>query len=207
MAKRTITLIRHGKVNGPAALYGHTDIALSISGANDLTRNIKQIHQHTSITHILSSPLERCAKPAQQLSTELGLPLDIIEDLKEMHFGEWDGIPFDAFDEQQWQALDRFWEMPATIKAPEGESLQEFALRVIDVWEQTISKSASKHQLIICHGGVIRILIAHILDLDWRNAALFKQLHIDYASHTRIEIADHPAALPIIKYISSTTLT
>ena len=205
MTSRIITLIRHGKVDGPAALYGHTDIAMSRLGADELQGNLQRIHQLHPVSQIISSPLIRCALPAQTFAKMHQLPLQIIDGLKEMHFGEWDGIPFEQFNEQQWQSLGQFWDSPANAQAPGGELLQAFAERIRMCWQAIIEKTDAQHQLVICHGGVIRILIALVLNLDWRNPALFKQLQIDHASQTRIEIASHPAALPVVKCIGAAT--
>jgi alpha-ribazole phosphatase len=199
-----ITLIRHGKVDGPAALYGHTDIAMSEAGAAELLCNIRHIHQQNPITHLVNSPLIRCAIPAQEFARHYELPLAIVDDLKEMHFGEWDGIPFEQFDEKRWQLLTHFWELPSKAHAPDGESLQAFAERIIACWKKIAANNHAAHQLVICHGGVIRIVIAYLLDLDWRNASLFRQLNIDYASHTRIELPIYENASPVIKYIGMT---
>lgn len=201
MTNPIITLIRHGKVDGPAALYGHTDIAMSEAGAAELQRNICQIHQQNPVTHVVSSPLLRCATPAKKFAQQHQLPLQVVDGLKEMHFGEWDGVPFEQFEEKRWQLLADFWELPSQAHAPDGESLQAFAGRIIDCWKQIAANNHAAHQLVICHGGVIRIVIAYLLNLDWRNASLFRQLTIDYASHTRIELAIHENALPVIKYI------
>lgn len=205
MNKRIITLLRHGKVDGPAALYGHTNIVMSAQGRTELRRATNAIHQQQPITHVISSPLIRCAQSAQEFSQVNQLPLQIIDSLQEMHFGNWDGIAFDNFAEHQWQEIVRFWETPATAHAPDGEPLQQFAERIIRSWQIIAGNTEAKHQLVICHGGVIRIIIALLLNLDWRNAALFKQLHIDYASHTRIELSDAENSLPIIKWIGVIT--
>lgn len=201
MSNRIITLIRHGKVDGPAALYGHTNIASSVEGLRELHTNIQQLHQLNPISHIVCSPLMRCAQPAQEFSLAQQLPLQVIDELKEMHFGCWDGIPFDQFGDEHWLTLNQFWETPATAHAPDGETLEQFAGRVIRSWKQIYTNITAEHQLVICHGGVIRIIIAHLLNLDWRNARLFRQLNINYASHTRIDIATQQNALPIIQYI------
>lgn len=204
--KRVITLLRHGKIAGAAGLYGRTDVPLSETGRADLQHALASIHQHTAINCIISSPLQRCATVAQEFAAQHSLPLVIEPNLQEMHFGIWDGIPFDELGDE-WDNLARFWESPNTALPPEGESLQDFAQRVIDAWQRFISSidnqehSETGHHVIVCHGGVIRIIIAHLLKLDFCNASLFQQLHIDYASHSRIEIAPHAQAVPVIKYI------
>ena len=204
MTATTITLVRHGKVDGPAALYGRTDIALSAVGRSDLTRALNSLHTQTPITHIISSPRLRCAQVAQEFSTLNTIPLHIEDNLQEMDFGVWDGIPFDQLGDE-WKNIEAFWESPHSMQPPGGESLNDFAARIIHTWELLIRNNQPEHILVVCHGGVIRIIIAHLLQLDWRNAALFKQLQIDYASHTRIEIGSYDHALPVIKWIAAQT--
>lgn len=204
MTSTLITLVRHGKVAGPAALYGRTDIALSATGHSDLTRTLNSLHAQSSINHLISSPRIRCLQVAQEFSAQHKIPLHTEDDLQEMDFGIWDGIPFDELG-NEWKNLEAFWDSPHGVQPPEGESLTDFATRVIGSWESLISNAKPGHEVIICHGGVIRIIIAYILQINWRNPQLFKQLQIDYASHTRIEIGSHDKALPIIKWIAAQT--
>jgi alpha-ribazole phosphatase len=204
MTSTIIALVRHGKVAGPAALYGRTDIALSAAGHSDLTRTLNNLHAQNSIHQIISSPRIRCLQVAQEFSAQHKIPLRTEENLQEMDFGIWDGIPFDELGDE-WKNIEAFWESPHSMQPPEGESLTGFAARVISSWESLIQNTKVGHQIIVCHGGVIRIIIAHILQIDWRNPALFKQLQIDYTSHTRIEIGTHDKALPIIKWIAAQT--
>jgi len=202
MTSAIITLVRHGKVAGPAALYGRTDIAISPTGHSDLTRTLNSLHAQTPIEYLISSPRIRCLQVAQEFSTQHKIPLRTEANLQEMDFGIWDGIPFDELGDE-WKNIEAFWESPHTMHPPQGESLQNFAARVIKAWSNLTDNASTGHHLILCHGGVIRIIIAHILQIDWCNARLFKQLHIDYASHTRIEIVNYENALPIIKWIGS----
>ena len=200
MATKTFTLIRHGKVNGKPALNGYTDVALSEQGYNDLKNTIEKIHAALAVDNIVASPLIRCAIPAREFSEKYQTPLQLDPQFKEMHFGTWDGIPFDDLV-NEWQHLEAFWNSPFLNHPPEGETLAAFAKRVIDAWENLMQRASGEHNLIVCHGGVIRIILAHILQMDWRNANLFKQLHIDFSSYSRIEIADHEGALPAVKCI------
>ena len=202
MTSTIITLVRHGKVAGPAALYGCTDIALSADGHRDLLRTLNSLHAQTPINQLISSPRLRCLQVAHEFSAQYQIPFHAEENLQEMHFGIWDGIPFDELGDE-WKNIEAFWESPHSMQPPNGESLTDFAARVINSWELLTKNTKAGHQIIVCHGGVIRIIIAHILQIDWRNPQLFKQLHIDYASHTRIEIPTYGNALPIIKWIGA----
>lgn len=202
MTSTLITLVRHGKVAGPAALYGRTDIALSAAGYADVTRTLQNVHAHSPVSQVISSPRQRCLTVAQEFSAQHRIALQIEENLREMDFGVWDGVPFDALG-NEWKNIEAFWDSPEGVQPPQGEALNDFAARIISSWATLIGNAKSAHHLVICHGGVIRILIAHILKLDWQNPALFKQLQIDYASHTRIEIGDYDYAVPVIQWIGN----
>jgi len=43
--------------------------------------------------------------------------------------------------------------------------------------------------LVVAHGGVIRMIIAHILQLDWKKSSWHQQLQIGNASLTRISLS------------------
>ncbi len=202
MSDKKITLVRHGKVNGKPALYGHTDIELSEQGQQDLFRTLTHLHEREPASQIISSPLIRCAVLATAFAQEQQIPLRIEPALKEMNFGVWDGIAFDELA-NDWQALENFWQTPHSAHAPEGETLADFAARVINAWETLLQQTDAGHHLVVCHGGVIRIIIAHLLGIDWRNPRLFRQLQVDYASHTRVEIDSYHDATPIIKWIAA----
>lgn len=202
MTSHAITLLRHGKVAGPAALYGHTDIALSAQGYSDLQASLSQLHSTQPIDSIISSPLIRCAQVARQFSSAGNIPLAIVPDLTEMHFGAWDGVPFDQLGDH-WPSLEKFWQAPDKLQPPAGESLSDFNARVIAAWQALLQEHKYAHRVIICHGGVIRVIIAHILGLDIANARLFQQLHIDYASHSRIEVNPLDNSCAVIKWIGA----
>ena len=196
----TFTLLRHGPVAGSPALYGHTDVSLSEQGHIAMCSAIDVIHSHLQIDHIVSSPLVRCSRAAQLFAQQNNVPIAIVSDLKEMNFGDWDGIPFDQLADE-WKNLEAFWQSPSTIQPPNGELLEAFATRIIRAWETLLASSKPQHYLVACHGGAIRIIVAHLLNIDWRNANLFTQLHISYNSSTRIEIGDFENSAPIIKWI------
>jgi alpha-ribazole phosphatase len=200
----TFTLLRHGQVSGAPALYGHTNISLSEHGYTLMCAAIERINESLTIDRVVTSPLTRCAKVAKLISVKYAVPLHIVNDLAEMHFGDWDGVAFDQL-ENRWAQLEAFWQSPDAVQPPNGEQLDGFARRVITAWEKLVTDTSkninSTHNLVICHGGTIRIIIAHILQIDWRNAALFTQLQINYSSYTRVELKGPGKTQAIIKCI------
>lgn len=227
-----IYLLRHGKVNGRAALYGKTDIEVAPSvNKAILTTLIK--HQQL-FSQVLTSPLKRCAELAELFATQAHKPLETMNDMQEMNFGSLDGICFDdlpyllsenkgaqashrfkpkgnslnivkpnstlqKFD--NWQALENFWQSPDEYPLPEAETLANFNARIKAQWQILLKRHQNHSILLVSHGGVIRMILAEVLGLDWRNAKLFSQLTIRNASFTHI-YHDISADLCHVKAIS-----
>ncbi|WP_233078339.1 histidine phosphatase family protein [Rheinheimera soli] len=178
-----IDLVRHGPVAGPAALYGWTDVQLQQQSPTCLDWLCAQSYQH-----ILSSPLQRCLLSAEAQAKRLQLKLSIEPDLREMNFGLWDGVPFDQ-QSPHWPAQQQFWQQPFAITPPEGESLTHFQQRVLRAFElHSSSQYEQQHPqtLWLVHGGVIRLLLANLLNIDLKQSHWLQQLSIAYGSVSRI---------------------
>ncbi|MGF1765451.1 alpha-ribazole phosphatase family protein [Aliivibrio kagoshimensis] len=184
-----IHLLRHGKVEGEPALYGSTDVAVS-------TEIIEQMAQalqcgELSFDEIVSSPLQRCLVLADTLRAERDTPMLTDAGFQEMDFGLYDGQPFDQL-KNEWQALEQFWQDPANHPLPGSESIDDFRARVVRSWQQLLQRYSSNESidrsiLLITHGGVIRMLLSHVLGLDCSNPKLFSNLSIANASVTTID--------------------
>jgi broad specificity phosphatase PhoE len=83
-----------------------------------------------------------------------------------------------------------------------SKSLDDFHRRVVEGWQLITAQSKGQNNLVVCHGGVIRMILAHILNVDYRQGSWYSELSIDYASLTRIEIPAHPNAQPVVRFIN-----
>jgi len=195
-----IDLIRHVKVDGPAALYGYTDIAPQTEQNNRLLAALVQSQQLSPYDLVISSPLQRCQLLAQQFSTMNKIPLVCLNGFKEMNFGDFDGVAFDdisSSNSQGWQLLEKFWQAPSNIHLPNGETLQQFHHRVTSAWLALITQQFNDltnrqkplRILLVAHGGVIRMILADILQLDWQSATWQQHLQIANASCSKIAIS------------------
>ncbi|MCF2949867.1 alpha-ribazole phosphatase family protein [Paraglaciecola aquimarina] len=192
-----IDLLRHGSIDGPPALYGRTDVCLSEQGLKQMFRQVRQL---AFPDNIISSPLRRCKEFAQEMARDHQLPLHLEDDLRECDFGAWDGIKFDDTS-QQWPLMTSFWQDPSHNTPPKGESLQDFHQRVVNAWNKLTKQFSQEYSLVVCHGGVIRQILAHLLPVDWQDGDWYSQLNIGYASLTRITIADFAGAKPSVNFV------
>ena len=91
---------------------------------------------------------------------------------------------------------------PLHYSPPNGESLIDFSNRVKNAWDALQDRFVGKHALIVTHGGVIRIILHHIMQTEL-NAVM--RIAVPYACLTRISIS-HSAdgtMLPTLIFHSS----
>jgi len=196
-----VSLLRHVKVNGPAALYGHTDITPQLGQNKSLLAELVKFQQLAPYDLVISSPLQRCQLLAEQFSKACKIPLVCLNDFKEMNFGDFDGIAFDDINvddnSQNWQLLEKFWQAPSNNTLPNAETLAQFHHRVTTAWLKLIKEQFSDLTrekksfkiLLVAHGGVIRMILSHALQLDWQSAAWQQNLQIVNASCSKITVS------------------
>jgi alpha-ribazole phosphatase len=130
---------------------------------------------------LVSSPLQRCARFAEELAMQSGLPIELNKDLQELHFGAWEGQSAAALMETDAQALGLFWADPYSFTPPEGEPVAEFSARVLAAVARLHGAYAGERVLLVSHGGVMRLLLAHarglpreqLLNVEVAHGALF----------------------------------
>ena len=162
MTKLQIDLLRHGETTLSHTLRGHLDDDLTEQGWLQMQSTIQQ-YMTTPVDWdvIISSPLRRCRCFAEHLADQLRLPMRVNEHIKEMYFGDWEGISTQAIYEAEPEQLANFWQFPTQHHAPNGESLTQFQQRIFIGFEQIYTQIQAQNgqkALVITHGGVIKLL-------------------------------------------------
>jgi alpha-ribazole phosphatase len=118
-------LVRHGPTHAKT-FTGWRDIPAELSDTAALQRLDTHLPPDAPV---ISSDLIRATATADALSRNRPrLPHD--PDLREFHFGDWDGLGF-AEVADRWPDLSRrYWEEPGDVAPPGGESWHEAAARV-----------------------------------------------------------------------------
>jgi alpha-ribazole phosphatase/probable phosphoglycerate mutase len=155
-------LLRHGEPVGGKRYRGRTDDPLSEKGWQQMR---EAVGDHRPWDVIVSSTLSRCAAFARELSTRHGLPLELEPRFMELGFGEWEGRTAAELLVRDPLLLARFWQDPVRHAPPGGETLAGFRDRVKSAFEEALSRHAGRHVLVVCHAGVIRMLVSQALDM------------------------------------------
>lgn len=175
-----IYLIRHTQTNTSKGLcYGQSDVALADSFLSDARDVLKKLPVLQTEDKIFSSPLSRCLRLANLLSD------DIIFDtrLLEVNFGDWENV---AFSEIAPEHLKHWTENFVTLAPPNGESFSVLCERVANFWQDVIQLE-NERIFIVTHAGVIRALLAEVLQLPLANAFQFR---VDYGSVHKLRYAN-----------------
>jgi alpha-ribazole phosphatase len=187
--QRTLYLLRHGEIATPGILAGKTDVALSDEGLRHLWKTSEQLPE---ISQCISSPLQRCQMFAKEYSWKNSIDLQLDDKLKEMDFGDWDGKTYKSLWEikatEQQSSLGDFWQNPWQHSAPNGEAMVDFVQRVDEWWQQWLSKSPEGNTLAIAHGGVIKHLIARVLNLPIPGTTHMSNIDIPYAKLVKVSV-------------------
>ncbi|MFY5898297.1 histidine phosphatase family protein [Acinetobacter pittii] len=160
MGKFRIDLLRHGESEYSHTLRGHLDDELTAKGWQQMQSTIEQV-ANQSWDVIISSSLKRCACFAEQLAKTTQLPLLLNHDLKEMYFGEWEGVSTQQIYETSPELLANFWQKPSQYCPPRAETLMQFQTRVLKGFQELLVQMQNQnwqHALVVTHGGVIKLL-------------------------------------------------
>ncbi len=160
MGKFRIDLLRHGESQYSHTLRGHLDDELTAKGWQQMQSTIEQVTDQTWDV-IVSSSLKRCACFAEQLAKTTQLPLLLNHDLKEMYFGEWEGVSTQQIYETSPELLANFWQKPSQYCPPQAETLIQFQTRILKGFQDLLlemRKQNWQRALVVTHGGVIKLL-------------------------------------------------
>lgn len=189
----TIDLLRHGQTEADTILRGRVDIPLSTAGYQQMQASIQpSLNAANPWQHIISSPLQRCARFARDLAAQQGIHLDINKAFIEMDFGDWDGLPIDQLRTENPDLYDRVWQQPDQFCPPNGETFQQFYARIETAWHNLLQQYQGQQLLLIAHGGVIRGLIGLIMQAP---LASLSCIDVPYGCFSQIKVhhqSGHP---------------
>lgn len=176
-----LDLLRHGETERGGGFRGSLDDALTDTGWAQMRQAVSGLADWDAL---VSSPLQRCARFADELALTHGLPLQLEPGLQELHFGAWEGRSAAELMVDSERELGLFWNDPYTFTPPEGEPLVRFEARVLAALARLQVQHAGKHLLLVTHGGVMRLLLArarglpreHLLQVEVAHGALFSVL-------------------------------
>lgn len=159
-------LIRHGEteLNTTGVFYGWTDCGISEKGVRQ-AEDLADMLQNVSFDAVISSSLSRAVVTAAIVSGYTPDEIKMDDRLKELNFGDWEGLHHSEIKEKHREAWDKWGSDWKNAAPPKGESFFEIYNRVKSSIEDILAECKGKKVLIVSHHGTMRIIPMILLGL------------------------------------------
>jgi alpha-ribazole phosphatase len=185
-------LIRHGEVEASRQkrYNGHSDVKLTERGIAQL-ESLSGRLAGEPIRAVYSSDLYRSRTGAEAIARRFGLEVQTRADLREKHFGSWEGLTAEEVARAYPSEWKGWLADPSDCRPAGGESYKEIYPRVIGALEEILKGHRGEEVALVAHGGVNRLILAHVLNLDLSRLFRLEQKYaalnvIDFYSNTSI---------------------
>ena len=153
-----IYYVRHGQTDWNLARKmqgGGTEKELNETGINQANETRKEL-ENVKYDIIICSPMYRAKQTAEIINKDKNVKTIIDERIRERKLGKLEG--HEITDEIEKQ----IWDYNLNYQIPEGENLHDFEKRILDFLEDIKKKYSDKTVLIVAHGGVAKVIKAHL---------------------------------------------
>ncbi len=176
-----VDFIRHGEPVGGRRFRGHgVDDPLSELGWSQMWRAVGDAVLWDGI---VTSPLRRCRGFAEVLAERHGLPMRVEPAFREVGFGSWEGSSPGEIMARDPEAYDALYRDPVANRPAGAEPLEDFLARIRGAYEGLLASHTGQRILVVCHAGVIRAVIGHVLRAE---PGRWYKIRVDNAGVTRI---------------------
>jgi len=153
-----IYYVRHGQTDWNLTRKmqgGGTEKELNETGINQANETRKEL-ENVKYDIIICSPMYRAKQTAEIINKDKNVKTIIDERIRERKLGKLEG--HEITDEIEKQ----IWDYNLNYQIPEGENLHDFEKRILGFLEDIKKKYSDKTVLIVAHGGVAKVIKAHL---------------------------------------------
>lgn len=163
-------LIRHGESlsNREGRVQGQADVELSEVGqrqAAAVADWCRSQPEMAAADELWSSPLRRARATAEAIGVAIGKPVQLADDLRELHAGIFQGHLWDDLvvrfptEVARWQSGDLDYQIP------KGESRRQLAERGRQALE-ALADRPTKRMIVVAHGGILTAALGLLVGRD-----------------------------------------
>ena len=139
-----------------------TDVGLAMAEA------FAHAYAHIAWNAFYCSPMLRTRQTLAPLAQLTGIEPMLEDGLRELHYGEWEGMKQDEV-KARWPDAFAYWAAdPASRGTPGGETAFHVAARAMTVIEAIRSRHRDGNILIVSHKATLRIIACALLGIDVR---------------------------------------
>lgn len=170
MSKLNLYLVRHGQTAASREnrFSGHVDPPLTSAGLA-MADSLAAAYGAMPWSAVYVSPLLRCRQTAEPLCARAKVTPIVEEGLKEIGYGEWEGLKQDEVRERFPEAFAYWAHDVASRGTPGGETAFQVAARAMAAVERIRVKHTEGNVLIVSHKATLRIVVCALLGMDVRD--------------------------------------
>lgn len=156
-----LLLIRHGRTawNRSGRFQGHADPILDRTGRRQAARLVPTF-AGLQLKAVYSSDLHRATQTAQPLALAAGLPVATDPRLRELSFGEWEGLYAMSVVTEQATAWEAWQQDPLQRAPPGGETGLTLWRRFGAALADLCSGEGEGTIAVVTHGGPLMLLLS-----------------------------------------------
>ncbi|MBB4949781.1 putative phosphoglycerate mutase [Kitasatospora gansuensis] len=159
----TFVLLRHGETPlTPEKRFsgsGGTDPALSERGLWQAARAAESLAARGTIQAIVSSPMQRTRQTAEAVAIRLGLEVRFEEGLRELDFGDWEGLTFAEVQQRHPEDLAAWLGSAKAKPTGSSESFTTLTHRAGVARDKILARHSGKTVLVVSHVSPIKTLV------------------------------------------------
>lgn len=162
-----LTLVRHGETEGQSSIryHGRTDVPLNAHGRAQMAA-VREALGGEPFAGVYASTLSRSVEAAAIVGRTNNVVR--IAGFDEIHFGDWEGLTLDEIRARDPQRYAQWMQSRGDFHYPGGESTSGFRQRVGHALHDLLADAPAGHLLLVVHKGIIRSILAELLQLDER---------------------------------------
>lgn len=176
---------------------GRADLSLDETGIKQAEAAAASL-KGRQVAAIYSSPLKRAMQTAEAIAKVFRLPVQPLQGLIDMDFGEFQGLSAEEARKKDGQLLNMWLERPHLAKFPKGESLDIVRERVLAAVDELAARHVDQTVILVSHKVVCQVLMCAMLGLDNSH---FWQVRQDVNAINIFEIRD---GAPLVTLVNDT---
>ena len=166
MNDTVLILIRHGETlwNTQLRMQGSLDSDLTPKGELQI-KALGEWMKEVPFDFLYCSDTARAHKTAEAISKFTGHNLNLDKRLREKNLGVFEGLTSEEARERYPENFQQFKTVGASYVIDQGESTQQLLERALEAIEEIRDRHPQKVAVVVTHGGVIRVLMKHVLGI------------------------------------------
>lgn len=176
-----LLLIRHAETDLAGTFCGQANPSVNEAGQLQIAELVSRLQPHR-LEAVYSSDLARALTTAEAIATAFSVPMHINTELREISFGDWEGLTWQECEQQDAAYAKRWADEFPKLPAKNGEKFVDFERRVLMAFDRIVA--SEQWVAVVTHAGVLRSILT--ARCGWSDAAAWAGTK-EYCSVLRYE--------------------